>query len=66
MTEDNLKTFICAIDLETNEILYVDERCMNKIANSAEKMPCPFCPLGQYIKTRSLRMGTAFKLKNKK
>jgi hypothetical protein len=64
MTEDNMKTFICAIDLETNEILYVDDRCMKKIANLAEKMHCPFCPLGQYIKTHSLRIET--KLKNKK
>ncbi|MCK9455641.1 hypothetical protein [Sulfurimonas sp.] len=54
MALNEMKTFICAIDLETNEILYADDRCIKKEGSLAEKMICNYCPLERNAQTSPL------------
>ena len=59
MFRNNIETLICAIDIETREILYLSERCPKRINDFTEKtsseflqknqkMYCYFCPIERY------------------
>ncbi|EQB40529.1 hypothetical protein M947_01640 [Sulfurimonas hongkongensis] len=75
MIVNNKETLICAIDLETHEILYANNSCIKEFGDligktcyktfqKNKKTPCSFCPFEQYKQPNPLAVGTTFEWEN--